>query len=226
MRIQYNLLFEKISADNIMKILECSNGHIKHYNRGDMIFKQGEEPHVLFMLLEGKVRLTKNLFSGKKRFLSEISDGTIFGEDCFLGDRGVYICDAEAASHTVTLEVPWQYFYSFCDNMCDHHKQIIKNMFGILSDKEMRAMKKITMVTPTSLRERIANWMLDCLEDCGEYSSSVETELSREELADFLGVARPSLSRAMMKLQEEGLIKIEGKKITVVDRDALENMAR
>ena len=99
-------------------------------------------------------------------------------------------------------------------------------MLGILSAKEIHAMKKISMVTPTSLKERIANWLLDCLEDDDDDSDmTIYLQMSREELADFLGVARPSLSRALMRLKEEGLIEVGKNRITVLDRYALEKLA-
>lgn len=86
-------------------------------------------------------------------------------------------------------------------------------------------MKKISMVTPTSLKERIANWLLDCLEGSDGDDDTVYLKMGREELADFLGVARPSLSRALMRLKEEGLIDVEKNRITVLDRYALEKLA-
>ena len=81
------------------------------------------------------------------------------------------------------------------------------------------------MVTPTSLKDRIANWLLDGLEGSDGDDDTVYLKMGREELADFLGVARPSLSRALMRLKEEGLIDVEKNRITVLDRYALEELA-
>ena len=81
------------------------------------------------------------------------------------------------------------------------------------------------MVTPTSLKERIANWLLDCLETDSTGNDTVYLRMDREELSEFLGVARPSLSRALMKLKEEGVIDVEKNRIIVLDRYALEEIA-
>jgi CRP-like cAMP-binding protein len=48
--------------------------------------------------------------------------------------------------------------------------------------------------------------------------------MSRQEMADFLNAARPSLSRELMRMQNDGLITVEGRKITVKDRNALEEI--
>lgn len=50
----------------------------------------------------------------------------------------------------------------------------------------------------------------------------VELHMNREQLADFLGVARPSLSRELMKMQKDGLIEVGRKSIRICDRDAVE----
>ena len=225
MEIRENLLFGGISQENIDKILVCSKSNIKRYAQGEKVFFQGDEPRRLFVLLKGRVNFVKNLFSGKKQFLDEACEGGIFGESCFLGEEACYGYDAEAACETEVLEIPWEYFHCFCDNTCAHHQRLIRNMLGILSTKEIQAMKKISMVTPTSLKERIANWLLDCLEGSDGDDDTVYLKMGREELADFLGVARPSLSRALMRLKEEGLIDVEKNRITVLDRYALEELA-
>ena len=225
MEIRENLLFGGISQESIDRILICSKSKIKKYEQGEKIFMQGDEPVKLFVLLKGRVKLVKNLFSGKQHFLDEVSEGSVFGENCFMGEKSCYGYDAESAGDTEILEIPWQYFHCFCDHSCAHHQQLIRNMLGILSGKEIQAMKKISMVTPTSLKERIANWLLDCLETDGGGGDTVYLRMDREELAEFLGVARPSLSRALMKLKEDGVIDVEKNRITVLDRCALEEIA-
>ena len=68
MEIRENLLFGGISQENIDKILVCSKSNIKRYAQGEKVFFQGDEPRRLFVLLKGRVKFVKNLFSGKKQF--------------------------------------------------------------------------------------------------------------------------------------------------------------
>lgn len=69
--------------------------------------------------------------------------------------------------------------------------------------KEWLTIKKLNIVSTVSLTERIATWLLDEAEE----RDVVRLKLNREELADYLGVARPSLSRALMRMQKEGMIE-------------------
>ena len=112
------------------------------------------------------------------------------------------------------------FFYHFCSNACDHHKQITQNMLEILSENNFKITRKLHIVSTASLRERIAIWLIDSADD----KESVELRMNREQLADFLGVARPSLSRELMRMQSDGLIKVGKKEIEICKRTELEEL--
>jgi CRP-like cAMP-binding protein len=75
-------------------------------------------------------------------------------------------------------------------------------------------------MTCSSLRQKIAKMILFSI--VGKPSMSVS--MSRQEMADFLNAARPSLSRELMRMQNDGLITVEGRKITVRNKSALEEI--
>ena len=119
------------------------------------------------------------------------------------------------------LEIPWQFLFCFCNEACKHHQQLVQNMLEILSMKEWMTIKKLNIVSTVSLTERISTWLLDE----AETSNVVKLKLNREELADYLGVARPSLSRALMRMQKDGLIEAGKNQIKILDREKLENFS-
>ncbi len=216
--LETSKLFRSITEEELERILKCSKSRIKKYPEGSYIFEQGGEPSKLFLLLEGQVQICKDFTSGKRDVLYMVEEGNVFGEIFLFGDRTHYWYDAVAAADVSALEMPWDFFYHFCSNACDHHKQLTQNMLEILSENNLKITRKLHIVSTSSLRERIAIWLIDSLGD----KDSVELQMNREQLADFLGVARPSLSRELMKMQRDGLIKVEKKSIRVCDREAVE----
>ena len=136
------------------------------------------------------------------------------------GDKKKYWYDAVAATKVTVLEMPWDFFYHFCSNACEHHKQLTQNMLEILSENNFKITRKLHIVSTTSLRERLAIWLLDAMDESG----NVRLVMNREQLADFLGVARPSLSRELMRMQKDGLITASGKMIAVKNQIALEQL--
>ncbi len=211
-------LFHSITDKETERILKCSRSCMKKYPAGTYIFEQGGLPTRLFLLLSGQVQICKDFTSGKRDVLYLVEAGNVFGEIFLFGNRERYWYDAVAVTDIAVLEMPWDFFYHFCSNACDHHKQLTQNMLEILSENNFKITRKLHIVTTSSLRERIAIWLIDSMDE----EENVELRMNREQLADFLGVARPSLSRELMRMQADGLIQVSKKKIAIRNRQALE----
>ena len=95
---------------------------------------------------------------------------------------------------------------------------ITRNMLEIQSEKNFSMTRKLHLLSGTTLRERISLWLL---EQAGE-DNIVNLTMNREELADYLGTTRPSLSRELMKMQQEKLIEADRNRIRIIDCETLE----
>ena len=217
-RLALSKLFQAITDEERERILVCSKAAIKQYKANHYIFEQGGRPSKLFLLLSGRVQIVKDFTSGKRDVLYLVEAGNVFGEIFLFGDRESYWYDAVAVTDAEVLEMPWDFFYHFCSNACEHHKQLTQNMLEILSENNFKITRKLHILSTSSLRERLAIWLIDSADTTGK----VELHMKREQLADFLGVARPSLSRELMKMQSDGLIAVEKKYIIIKDEQALE----
>ncbi len=162
--------------------------------------------------------LSKDFASGKRDVLFLVEAGDVFGEMFLFADAENYWYDAIAQGSVRLLEIPWDFFYCFCSNACEHHRLITRNMLEIQSEKNFSMTRKLHLLSGTTLKERIALWLLDQAEQNG----IVHLAMNREELADYLGTTRPSLSRELMKMQQEGLITVEKNVIKLSDSRALE----
>lgn len=213
-------LFYSISQEELTKMLTCSKARERSYEAGAYIFEQGSKPKNLFLLLEGQVHIVKDFTSGKRDVLYLVAEGNIFGELFLFSSMEQYWYDAIAVTPVKTLELPWDFFYHFCSNACHHHQQLTRNMLEILSKNNFTLTKKLHIVSTSSLRERIAIWLIDS----GNEKDVVHLAMNREQLADFLGVTRPSLSRELMRMQNDGLIAVSKKVIQILDREAIEGL--
>ncbi len=216
--LESSKLFQLITEEETQRILKCSKARMRQHPAGTYIFEQGGLPTRLFLLLSGQVQICKDFTSGKRGVLYLVEPGNVFGEIFLFGDRKKYWYDAVAVTDVSVLEMPWDFFYHFCSNACDHHKQLTQNMLEILSEDNFKITRKLHIISTSSLRERIAIWLIDSMNE----NSVVELRMNREQLADFLGVARPSLSRELMRMQKDGLIEVSRKTIRICDRDAVE----
>ena len=220
MELASSKLFQMITEKERERILKCSRSGQREYPGGTYIFEQGGTPSRLFLLLKGQVQICKDFTSGKRDVLYLVEAGNVFGEIFLFGDKKRYWYDAVAVTDVTVLEMPWDFFYHFCSNACDHHKQLTQNMLEIMSENNFKITRKLHIVSTSSLRERIAIWLIDSMNE----EAVVELHMNREQLADFLGVARPSLSRELMRMQKDGLIEVERRTIRVCDKAAVEMM--
>lgn len=218
-----NDLFRNVSEENIGRILVCSGSKIHQYKKDETIFHQGEHADYFYALLEGHVSIMTYMPSGKVNALYHVAPGALLGEHYVshlsAKDR-VYWYEAVACEKVKVLEVPWQYLYGFCDKACDHHKQLIQNLYESMSAKEWMAVRKLNILGFASVQERIAAWLLQETDQKG----TVHVTTSREEQADYLCVARPSLSRTLMQMQKAGIIAIRRHEIQILDRKKLEKL--
>ena len=90
-------------------------------------------------------------------------------------------------------------------------------MLAIFAQKAYYLNQKIQIISCATLRQKIAKILLEY----GKAGESPAITMNREEMADFLNVARPSLSRELMRMQEEGLVKVTKRGIFVPDSLAL-----
>ncbi|MDE6918587.1 MAG: Crp/Fnr family transcriptional regulator [Lachnospiraceae bacterium] len=215
-------LFRDISREEIEKMFRCSRTAERSFEDGSYVFRQGETPKNLFLILEGSVMISKDFASGKRDVLFVVGQGDVFGEMYLFADAKTYWYDAIAQGKVKLLEIPWEFFYCFCSNACEHHRMITKNMLEIQSEKNFAMTRKLHLLSGTTLRERIALWLTEQADDSSAGTHIVRLAMNREYLADYLGTTRPSLSRELMKMQQEQLIEADKNTIKIVDRDALE----
>ena len=162
--------------------------------------------------------IAKDFASGKRNVLFLVEKDDVFGEMFLFSEAESYWYDAIAKSPVKVVEIPWTFFYGFCKNACQHHQLITRNMLEIQSEKNFAMTRKLHLLSGTTLRKRIALWLM---EQAGQ-KDQITVQMNREDLADYLGTARPSLSRELMKMQQDGMIEVDRNRIKLLDKEELE----
>lgn len=213
-------LFYQMSEEEIALCLKCSGAKEKSIEKNEMIFTTWTKPAYVYILLSGSVSVCKDYPSGKRIVLTTIErPGDLFGEVYLFLEQETYDFYTIANKTTTILQIPKQYFYQTCENSCGHHGILIRNLLTILAQKAYFLTQKVNLLSGGTLRQRIARYLLEV----SAGNSKVTLGMNREEFASYLNVARPSLSRELLNMQEDGLIRLKGKEILIVDFVLLEN---
>jgi len=214
-------IFNHMSEQDIQKALDCSGAREQLFKKNQLIFKEGDTAKYLYILKSGKVAICKDSISGNRMIMNQFHEkGVSFGEVYLFLEDVTYDFYAIAMEDSQILQIPKNFFYHTCSNNCCSHEQLIKNMLSILAGKAFILNRKLQIVATGSIRQKICRWMMQNINEHGV----VENKLTREEMADYLGVPRPSLSRELMAMQNEGLIEVERKRFIVHNIEMMEEI--
>jgi CRP-like cAMP-binding protein len=109
-----------------------------------------------------------------------------------------------------------------CRNVCPWHRMLIQNMLRIISEKALILNRKVEYLTIGSIREKISKFLLEQFKVTGKTTFTLP--MNRKELADFLNVSRPSLSREMSRMRDEGIIDFHMATVKIIDLEKLKKL--
>ena len=209
-------LCRNMTEGQVEEVIENGTSKLVTYKKGDIIFFEGDMPEKLYVLVEGKVSVCKDSASGRRMLLTDIvHPGDLFGEIYVFMEKEEYDIYALAVEHTVILEISSQLFFSKREKRASVDFVIMQNLLRLFAEKADALNEKVKVLGSGGIREKIVRYLCKNQKADG----SVCLYSTREEIADYLNVARPSLSREIGKMQEDGLIEIDGKVIRIKNQE-------
>lgn len=206
-------LFSGLPEKQIQDVMGIS--FEKAFGKGESVFFEGDDGNGLYIVSTGKVKVYKMSPDGKEQILHFFGPGEVFGEvPVFHGKP--FPASAECLVKSQLLFFPRQKFV----DLVYANPSIALNMLAFLS---MRLRRFTTQIENLSLKEvpgRLASYLLFLQEEQGS-RDYVELEISKGQLASLLGTIPETLSRIFGKMTEEGLIEVDGRKIHIIDKEAL-----
>lgn len=212
-------LFDGISQDDIKSMLGCLNPRKVRYKKNENIAIEGEKIDRVGIVLEGEVVISKENAQGERNIIDLCKSGEMFGETASFSGKGVWLSTVTAQDDTAVLFIVSGRIAIGCPNLCKCHRQLTMNMMKILSEKAILLDRKVGYLTIKTLRGKISAFLLEQYEQ--SRSRMLYMPLNRNELADFLSVSRPSLSREMCRMRDEGIIEFQREAVKIKDLDAL-----
>lgn len=216
--LKNNPLFKDFAPEYLSDFLKESEYTIKAYGKDDMIFIEGEMCTTLSIVLEGSVEIQKIDSSGKVLSVAQFTDGDAFGENLIFGDNNHYPMTVVAKSKTLVLHIP----KASVIKLCQSNAVFLNEFLRTLSNRAVNLSSKLKEVTLKTIRQKICEFLLVKFNKSG--CSTVKIGMSKKEWADKIGVQRPSLSRELIKMKDEGLIDFDKDTILIHDIEALESL--
>lgn len=212
-------LFKGLGEKELEDILNYLKPRISQYSKGSVIAFEGDECLSLGIVITGSVEAQKIYSSGKTITMTKMGPGSMFGEAVVFTSAHQYPATITAVDKSAVV------FIKSTDviALCTRYPQVLKNFVENLSNRILLLNKKIRDLSYETLRQKIASYLLE------EYKKqkrlTLKLPLSKKNLAEHMGVQRPSLSRELIKMREDGLISFQKDTVEILDVESLEDLA-
>ncbi len=209
-------LFDRVDEIMVEHVVSDSRCQRERYPKGARIFDETHFRRSLGILLSGEVRVDKQTPEGKYMKMSRLGPGECFGAAAMFSHREQYatVLTVEKTAEVLFLPeelIRWAMHRDFT---------ITENYIRYLSDRIWFLNEKISGLTAGSAEQRLAMFLAEHSGADGRLNTSM-TELSRQ-----LNIGRASLYRAVESLEERGMLRRDGKCLTVTDCAGLRGLSK
>ncbi len=189
------------------------------YPKKQTIYTEGKRPKYLFYLLSGKIKTSKTHEEGKEYITNFYSNGDFLGHQPILEELN-YSDNATALEESEILQIPREDFLQ----MIHTDAAITAKFMHIISRNIKENEERLINLAYSSLRKRVANALVKITLKFNNDNGPQPLEISREELAQYIGTATESLIRTLSDFKSEKLIDIKNGKIIVSNLSPLEKL--
>ena len=210
-------MFSKESKEYILDFFSNTNYNIKKYPKNDIIAIEGDICTSIGLVLDGNVDIKRTLGS-KVIHVSSFSKGDVFGEVIAFSDINLYPATVIASSACEVMFISKNDFIKFCT--CN--EDFLSMFLNTLTNKIFLLNNSITNLTFSNIRQKICYFLIN--EYKIQKSKNIKLNMTKEKLAESLGITRPSLSRELINMKEIGLIDYDRNNILILDLGEIENI--
>ena len=191
----------------------CNKVQIKKFVKGETVTTYIEKRNQICIVLSGEIDLIRYDFNGNKTIIGHFVDNEIFGEVFYPANTNNELF-AIAHKNSEVLFYNYDSLSTKCRKNCDFHKELTNSLGKLFLDKIVELNLRIELLTTKNTREKILSYFR--ILSKGTLRRTFTLPYSYTDLADFLSVDRSAMMRELKLLIDDGFIKKNGNKITIL----------
>ena len=192
---------------------------VESYPKKQTVYQQGKRPRFLYYITKGKIKAFKAHPDGKEYITDLYSEGDFVGYTALIDDKN-YEDEAVVLEDAEIMQIPKEDFLQMINSDINIATKFIRIITQNVKEKEERLLN----LAYSSLRKRVAKALLDIQSKFNTTHPNKPIEISREDIAQYVGTATESLIRTLSDFKSEKLIEIKEGKIIVTNSDKLRNL--
>ena len=222
--MDYSLLsesppFKGLSTSDIETILSVLPHRIKKFQSGTLISQSGEPVNSLMIVISGLVKGEMVDYAGRIIKIEDIPAPGALASAFMFGARNRFPVNVITISDTELLVIDKSDFLKLLMN----NDKILVNFLDMISNRSQFLSEKIKFLNFKTIKGKLAQYILKLTDD---QKNEIKLDRTQNDLADYFGVARPSIARVLKEMEEEGFIKVNGKKILIIDKRGLLDLTK
>ena len=210
-------LFRGISAPDTESLLNEVPFRLKKFTEGALISQSGDTVNALMIVMKGVMKGEMTDFAGRVIKIEDIAAPGALASAFIFGNKNWFPVNVIAVTDGELLIIDKVDFL----HLLTKNRQILINFLDMISNRSQFLSEKIKFLSFKTIRGKLAHFILHKTDSL---TSSFSLGMTQNELADFFGVARPSVGRVLNELETEGYIEAKGKHIRILDREGLSEL--
>ena len=217
--LEKNPLFSYLNIEEFRRVCAQKKYHLYHKNQ--VIFYEGTPAEIIYLLIEGKVKVHKHGIFGKEQIVRMAKDGDVLTYRA-IGGVERYVVSATAMEDSMVCCLSKEDLVSVLKDNGKFAYQVVMRLTEELDSAE----RVIRTLAQKTVKQRVAETLITLREKYGEEADhELHIHLSRDELANLVGTATETVVRFLSDLKRKGIIEVSGQKIMILDLAMLERIA-
>ncbi len=209
-------LFEPLNDEQMDELMGASQ--LLNLDKGDNLFHQGEPAHSFYFVISGAIKIYRLTPDGQEKVFEVIGNRQTFAEAMMLMDTPNYVASAQSVCPTQV----YRFSNAAYMRLLEANQRLSFALLGKLSVRLHQRINEIETLSLKNATHRVVRYLMTQLARVREGGNSFELPMAKQLIAGHLSIQPETFSRIMRRLIDEAVIRQDGRQITILDRERLE----
>lgn len=212
-KLKHTFIFSEFTDAELQSVTSLVSERL--FKKGTTIFHEGQPGIAFYVIKSGRVKVFKLSEDGRELILGIFGDGALFG-DVPVFDGGPYPAGAATLVDTRVYSINREDF----ERLVTEHAETALKIIRVLGRRLRQAHGFVMDIAMKSAPQRLSSLLLRLVEEYGSQTEEglvLDLPLTRQEIAELMGVSRETAIRELSKFSRAGTIKLDGKRIIILD---------
>ncbi len=210
-------LFRGLNEKELKEVLSDTLHQVKNFQTGSMISQCGDPVNSLVIIINGIVKGEMIDYAGRIIKIEDIPAPGAIAPAFIFGKKTIFPVNVIAVTDSELLIIDKYELLK----LLTKYDRILVNFLDMISNRSQFLSEKLKFLNFKTIKAKLANYIL---QKAGSELISIYLDITQNELAEFFGVTRPSVARALGDLEEEGYIMAKGKYIKILNKEGLADL--